>query len=263
MKHWLWIFLSCTGSVSASAQTADSSKTGYHFSGSATITNNGISLVPNFSLNRPAAIFLLSFGGKRFSVDPDIRFSLDAKPWTMLFWGRYQVVTKEKFRLRAGAHLGLNFQINPLPVDGKPQDLNVVRRYLGVEWVPVYSLSPRFRVGAYYLYARLYARGLDPGTVGNTHFVSLNAELNAVSMSKWLSLAISPQIYYLNQDSLSGAYLTLHVQIEMNSFPLSLSSMWNQKLHTQIAGKSPIWNLGLVYTFYKTLSTTPERVHLK
>lgn len=67
-------------SLSFFSQTKDSSKVIQHFSGSASITNNGISLVPGFSLGRPAALLLLSMGGERFSIDPDIRFALDGKP---------------------------------------------------------------------------------------------------------------------------------------------------------------------------------------
>ncbi|SFV31713.1 hypothetical protein [Thermoflavifilum thermophilum] len=255
IKHWFWISLFSTGSFSAFSQTNDSTKKLYHFSGSATVTNNGISLVPNFSLNRPAAIFLLSYGGKRFSIDPDIRFSLDAKPWIMLFWARYQMIPEGKFQLRAGAHLGLNFQISNLPVNGTPTELNVVRRYLGTELVPLYRISPRMRVGAYYL----YARGLDPGTVGNTQFVSLQTNLNLMSLTKRFYLNVTPQLYYLNQDGLSGEYLNVNIQMGMHRFPLSLSSTLNQKWHSQIAGKGLIWNFSIVYTFNQILTIPSVR----
>ena len=62
-----------------------------HVSGSFSVTNNGISLIPSFSLGDPAAIFLGKFARKRFSVEPDIRFSLQGRPWTLLFWFRSQV----------------------------------------------------------------------------------------------------------------------------------------------------------------------------
>ena len=52
-----------------------------HFSGNVSVTNNGLSLIPAFSLNRPAAIFELSLGGERLSFDPEMRFALDGQPW--------------------------------------------------------------------------------------------------------------------------------------------------------------------------------------
>lgn len=48
----------------AFAQTADSAKVISHFSGTASVTNNGISIVPSFSLDKPAAIFMLSMAKK-------------------------------------------------------------------------------------------------------------------------------------------------------------------------------------------------------
>ncbi|PJJ74588.1 hypothetical protein BXY57_0148 [Thermoflavifilum aggregans] len=257
IKHWFWVSLFSAGSLPAFSQTTESTKKLYHFSGSASVTNNGIALVPNFSLNRPAAIFLFSFGGKRFSVEPDIRFSLDAKPWTMLFWSRYQIIPEGKFQLRTGAHLGLNYKINTLPVDGTPTKLNVVRRYLAAELVPTYHISSRLGLGAYYL----YARGLDAGTIVNSHFVLFSANLNPIlpaagseSLIKRFYLTTSPQVYYLNQDGLSGAYLNVNMQVGIHDFPLSLSSTFNEKLHSRIAGKSLIWNVSLVYAFQTTLT---------
>jgi hypothetical protein len=66
----------------AFSQKTDSTKRISYFSGSASVTNNGISIVPSFSLGKPAAIFNLSLTKKRFSVEQDLRFSLAGKPWS-------------------------------------------------------------------------------------------------------------------------------------------------------------------------------------
>ncbi len=63
---------------SAKAQTADST---FHISGAASVTNNGISLLPMFTLGKPAAIFDLSVGNSRLAFEPQFRFSLEGKPW--------------------------------------------------------------------------------------------------------------------------------------------------------------------------------------
>ena len=75
-------------------KNADSSKTIRHFSGSVAVTNNGISIVPSFSLGKPAVAFNFSMGKNRFSFEPDLRFSLAGKPWSFLFWSRYHLIKK-------------------------------------------------------------------------------------------------------------------------------------------------------------------------
>ncbi len=106
-QSFLIIILTIT-SLSGFSQKDDSIKIFHHFSGAASVTNNGISLIPSFSLGKPAALLLMSLGGRRFSIDPDIRFALDGKPWTFLFWARYKLLTQGRFRMNTGAHLGLN-----------------------------------------------------------------------------------------------------------------------------------------------------------
>ena len=58
------------------SQKSDTAKKITHFSGSVSVTNNGLSLVPTFSLGEPAALVNLSIGGKKFSFEPDMRFAL-------------------------------------------------------------------------------------------------------------------------------------------------------------------------------------------
>ncbi|UWX54525.1 hypothetical protein NYZ99_16675 [Maribacter litopenaei] len=50
------------------------------FRGVASVTQNGISLVPSFSLGDPALMFDLKFTKGRFSFEPDMRFALEGKP---------------------------------------------------------------------------------------------------------------------------------------------------------------------------------------
>ncbi len=115
----------------------------------------------SFSLEKPAVIFLLSLGGTRFSFDPDIRFGLDGKPWTMLFWARYKLITQSKFRLHTGVHLGMNFRNTPITINNVPTENSIARRYLAAELAPNYHFTKNISAGAYYL----YSRGLDPGTI--------------------------------------------------------------------------------------------------
>ncbi len=131
------------------SQDADSTTSPTHFSGSVSVTNNGISIVPSFSLEKPAVILNLSVGKSRLSFEPDIRFSLAGRPWTMLFWGRYKLINKEKFQLSAGTHLGLNFITSLLPVKGDTALTTVTRPYLAGELFPRFSVTKNIRLGIY------------------------------------------------------------------------------------------------------------------
>jgi hypothetical protein len=131
-------------------------------------SNNGISIVPSFSLGKPAAIFMLSMREKRISFDPDLRFSLAGKPWSFLFWGRYQIATKGKFRMNAGTHLGLNYNTSLLSISGDTSETTVVRRYLAGELFPWYLLAKHISIGIYYL----HSIGIDAGTIKQINFVT-------------------------------------------------------------------------------------------
>jgi len=56
----------------ASAQEGDSTKTINHFGGAVTVTNNGISLLPTFSLGKPAVMFDMSAGNRKLSFEPQL-----------------------------------------------------------------------------------------------------------------------------------------------------------------------------------------------
>ena len=56
------------------AQKPDSSKPAFHFGGAALVTNNGISLIPTFSLGKPAVIFDIYMAKRKLSFEPEFRF---------------------------------------------------------------------------------------------------------------------------------------------------------------------------------------------
>lgn len=122
-------------------QEADETKPVYHFNGNVSVTNNGFSLIPSFSLGKPATIATLSVGGERFSLDPQFRFDLEGlKPW-------------------------------------------------------------------------------------------------------------SPQIYYLTMDGTDGYFAAQSLELGHRKVPVSISSMMNFKLKSDIQVDDFDWNIGLVYTF--------------
>jgi hypothetical protein len=234
----------------AFSQKADSTKNITYFSGLFSVTNNGISIVPSFSLGKPAAIFIMSVGKNRFSFEPDLRFSLKGKPWSFLFWGRYQLVTKEKFSMNTGAHLGLNFRTSVLPINGDSSETTVARRYLAGELFPKYLITKNIGVGIYYL----YSHGLDAGTIRNTNFVTLNVSFSNIKLSKQIFVRIFPQLYYLKLDAEDGFYITSSFTVARKNFPIFLGATINKTINSNITGnKNLIWNVSLNYSFLKQI----------
>ncbi len=230
------------------SQKTDSIKSLPYVSGAVSVTNNGISIVPSFSLGKPAVQFNMYMGKNRLSFEPDIRFSLKGKPWSMLFWGRYKVVTGNRFNMNVGAHLGLNYRTSPLLINGDTSTTTVTRRYLATELFPRYSLTKNISVGIYYL----YSHGLDAGTIGNTHFVTFNTNFSNVKISDQFFIGFNPQFYYLKLDAEDGFYFTSTLTVAKKNCPLSVSSTINKIINTNITGsKNFVWNVSLAYAFKK------------
>jgi hypothetical protein len=242
----LGLFLLCLQVNILVAQEADSTKKPAHLSGAVTVTNNGISLIPTFSLSKPAAIFNLSMGKKKLSFEPELRFSLQGKPWSFIFWWRYQLIHNNKWIVNIGTHPALNFMIERLAVNGAYIEKIIARRYLAGELSPNYLLTKNISVGMYYL----YSRGLDNGTTRNTHFLTVNAGISNIGLPGRLVFKVVPQVYYLNLDRREGYYVTATATLTRKNFPLTIQSIVNKKIHTNIvASKNFVWNLSLIYSF--------------
>lgn len=229
------------------SQNTDSTKVVSHFGGAITVTNNGISFVPTFSLGKPAVIFDLSMG-RRLSFDPQFRFSLEGKPWSFLFWGRYKLLNTNKFSFNVGSHLGLPFKTTTEPINGITTEITTVKRYLAGELVPNYLLTKDIRIGMYYM----YSRGIDDGTTRNTHFLTVNANFSNIRLTRQFYLKFIPQVYYLKMDQQDGIYFTSALTLANRKIPLSFSSIINKVIQTNItASKNFVWNVSLIYAFNK------------
>ncbi len=187
-------------------------------------------------------------GKSRLSFEPDFRFSLSGKPWGFLFWGRYKLVTTKKFRMNTGVHLGLNFRTSFLPLNGDSVEATVERRYLAGELSPNYFLSKNISVGMYYL----YSHGLDAGTIGNTHFITLNTNFSNIKIINQFFININPQLYYLKLDAQDGIYFSSAFTLAKKNFPFTIQSTINKIIDSRITGsKIFLWNVSLVYSFSK------------
>jgi len=230
------------------SQKSDSSKRTTHFSGSISVTNTGLSLVPTFSLGKAAALVNLSIGGKKFSFEPDMRFALEGRPWSFLFWTRYKLLKTEKFAITVGTHPALNFKTFT-SVDGTVT--TVVRRFLAGELSPNYFFTRNISIGAYYLYAYGFDRGIH-GTPKNNHFVTINSNFSNIKLPYKFYMKFTPQFYYLKQDQRDGYYFTSAFNLARKNFPLSVSSVINKPIETNIiGGQDFVWNISLIYSFKK------------
>ena len=227
------------------AQKIDSPKREYHFSGSVSATNNGISFIPTFSLGKPAAIFNLSIGGKKLSFEPEFRASLEGKPWSLVLWWRYKLLNDDKFKLTIGGHPALSFKNVVADVAGIQTSTIQVQRYLAGELSSNYSLSKDISVGAYYF----YAHGVETNAIQNTHFLTLNSSFSNLKLSEEIAMRISPQVYYLKMDSKDGFFISSSLTLTKKNSPFSISALINKIIKTDIATKNFVWNTTISYSF--------------
>ncbi len=231
----------------AYSQKVDSVKFVNHFGGGVSITNNGISLLPNLTLGEPAMIFDMSVG-RRLSFEPQFRFSLEGKPWTFLFWWRYKLIETEKVRMNIGAHPAILFAQDTSTINGSVEDILISKRYVAGEISPSYLLTKNISIGIYYL----YSHGFDAGTTKNVHFVTINFKLANIKLFGQFYMNFHPQAYYLRMDENDGYYITSTWTLARKNFPLSISGIINKTVQTNIAAsKSIVWNISLNYSFNK------------
>ncbi|MFI0490588.1 hypothetical protein [Flavobacterium sp.] len=232
------------------AQTTESPKTDYHFSGSISATNNGISLIPTFSLGKPAAILNMSIGGEKLSFEPELRTSLEAKPWSIILWWRYKLLNDDKFKFTVGGHPALTFKSVITDVAGIQTTTIQAQRYLAGELTSNYYLSKDISVGCYYL----YSHGIESNATQNTHFLTLNSSFSNIKLSEELAMRFSPQVYYLKMDSKDGFFVSSSLTLSKKNSPISISGLINKVIKTDIATKNFVWNATIAYSFNNKFS---------
>lgn len=248
IKKFLFQLFFLSFSFFSFAQQGERTKAPFHFGGGVTITNNGISLIPNLTLGKPAVLFDLAAGKGKLSFEPQFRFALSGKPWTFIFWWRYKLIKTDKFQIGIGAHPAFLFRNKTYLIDSIPNDLIVVQRYLAAEVSPSYNISKNTSIGFYYL----FAHGLEKDGVQFTNFIAVRASLSNIKLTEKYFLKFNPQFYYLKMDINDGFYFTSSLSLARRNFPLAVSSTFSKSISTNIpSGKSLVWNVSLVYSFNK------------
>lgn len=215
------------------------------FHASVGVTNNGISVIPSFSLGAPAGSLQLDLRKGKFSFEPDLKFSLVGKPWSFIFWFRYKTINSKKFNLRLGAYPAILFPSMSILENGTTRNVIQAQRYVACEVVPYYKLNENLSVGAYYL----YSRGFD-GKLINTHFFAGTLNYNLIlNKDKNYYLGLSTQLYNLNMDNVDGTFIAEFITLGKKGFPITLRSTLNKKIDSNIPAQDFNWNLSVFYSF--------------
>ncbi len=234
------------------SQNMDSTKLTSKFAGTIAVTNNGISFIPTFYLGKPALIFNLVLGKKRLSFEPELRFALEGKPWSFIFWWRYALVNTSKFSLRLGAHPALAFSTSPVITNGISRETITAQRYLAGEISPNYFLAKNIIIGMY----GLFSYGFDNENVRTTEFIRFNMNFSNIKLWKQFFISYMPQIYYLRINSNNAFNVTSSLTLVNSNFPLSISAFINKQIQSAIPGtRNFIWNISLIYSFNKNYVT--------
>jgi galactose mutarotase-like enzyme len=230
-------------------ESSDSSIKKLLISGNVGVTNNGISIIPTFSLNKPAFNATYSFSrGGRWSLDPDLRMTFDMRKGGVMFWLHYKVSNTGKLRLNVGAHPALNFAIRSVTENGKTWSITQSRRFIGTEIFPHYIVNKHMMFGIYYL----KGFGLQKDGPVNSHFVALNSTIAGIPLFGNVTLSLNPQAYYLKLDKEDVFYLSSNITLSKPNSPFALASTMNKEISTKITGsKNFVWNLTLQYHFNK------------
>lgn len=240
--HNLLIFLLITHlSLDVVSQNKTSEKT-YHINGGVTLTNNGISLIPSFTLGKPAVIFDLSVGGEKLSFDPQFRFDIEnARPWAFILWWRYKLANNENFKMHVGAHPAWMF--NSVTFENKEEGWEA-RRFVAAEISPTIYLSKHVSLKPYYLFGHGFDRGLK-----NTHYITMRGSISDIGIGKQLQFSFTPEVYYLKMDKNDGFYFASNFSLTHKKLPISMGAMINKKIESEIESEDFIWNVSLTYSF--------------
>lgn len=217
-----------------------------YFRGNISVTNNGLSLIPAFSLGRPAAIFELSMGGDRLSFDPELRFALDGKPWSFIFWWRYKIVKTDKFNLHVGAHPAFIFTTTMVPdANGQMVEKTEVQRFFAAEISPTYTISPKTKVSFLYL----AGRSLGKVPYALNQFVTIGPSFTNIPISQKYFFNARPQVFYLKMNEKDGFFASSSMVIGRKNFPISLGGIVSKVIVSEIEVDNWIWNISLIYSF--------------
>ena len=232
-------------SVTTFSQKTDSTTVPINFGGFVTLTNKGISSIPNLTLGKPAAIVFMSVGN-RFRFEPEFRFALDGKPWMFIFWWRYDMLKTDKFLFKVRANPTVVFKTISVTNNNVTDDIIRTSRTLTGDLTASYFATKNISLSTYYM----YVYGVEKDAIKNTHYLALRTTFSNIKLTEQFFMGINPSIYYLKMAENDGFYSNLTMTLAKRNFPISFSTLINKTIHTQIPiGEDFLWNVSLIYTF--------------
>jgi hypothetical protein len=210
-----------------------------------TVTNNGISMIPTFSIGKPAVVFDIAAKGKRLSFEPQLRFALEGKPWSFIFWWRYKLYNDSKWAINIGAHPAITFKTQITNINGVNQEQLVGYRYLAGEFAPNYKIAKNATIGIYYM----FSKNIETLGIKDNHYLTLNASISQIHITDDIMVKVNPQVYYLRMDALDGFYTSAITNISKKNCPISVSFLLNKAIHTRINTNELFkWNASIIYS---------------
>jgi hypothetical protein len=143
-----------------------------------------------------------------------------------------------------GFHPGFLFSTTNLVVNGVNQEYFTTARFFVGALSPTYNFSKDVSVGVYYQYARGYNIDLK-----QSHFLGANCNFSNIGLGQTLYMKATPQVYYLKNDDKDGFYVNASITLAKRDLPLSISTLLNKKLNSDIESKNFIWNITLTYSY--------------
>jgi len=213
--------------------------------GSVTLTTKGLSTFPNLTLGKPAAIFEFSVGNDQFRFDPTLRFGLDGKPWSFIFWLRHEAIRTEKFGLRIGAHPAVTFKTIDVIQNGSSSEMLRSTTFLAAEVAPVFRVAKNISLSPYYL----FSYGIEDYAVQYSNFFTLIANIANINLTENIYSNLMAQVFYLKMDDRDGLFVNSTLSVNKRNFPLSVSTTLNRAIESTIPGDKLLWNLNLTYRF--------------
>jgi len=228
------------------------SKNQFFFSGNININNNGIDWVPIFSRGKPSLITNFSLGKNRFSVNPLIRYELDGlQPWGFDIWWNYKFVQKKKFKFDIGLVLPgvVNQRVN---INQKNLPNTVLQPWVNGLVNPNLSFSINDNFGLSLSYYEIFRiKKVNTNQFGSGRIFVLFPLIKKIGIGDKFYIRWAPQIYTVQvQDLEIGFFYAQTINIGINKFPFSISSVMNKPIYFGgLTGKKFEWNIGVNYSF--------------
>jgi hypothetical protein len=253
MLRFLFIvYVVVFGSNQLMAESKDSTMS---VKGTFTFTNNGFAIVPAFSLGKPAFLFDLAIANKRFSFEPQFRYSVNGKPWIFNFNFRYKLLNKGRTYLTIGGYLpALNFVDRVIVVNGVAKEIQTVRRFVSGELIINHRITKNSYAGIYYL----QGHGFQSDGPRNIYYLALRASFQKIKLYKAFYAEFNPQLYYLTVNGDRGVYVNETILIGIKNFPLSISSTINKAIHSAIPAQDFDWNVSVNYSITQNYSVNNQ-----